>query len=259
MKLQGSIDRRDRRLLMIVAVCAICATVLIAIVHPEEEADSFTPSTYSSAPHGAKAALLLLQQLGYHSEQSERPLDEVAAGADAHTVLILAEPVRAPSAQEAAAVRRVLEHGGRVLAAGFLSATAIPEENLDSESPPQLLRGICEAQPLGFSSLTRGGNLLIRDVHEAAGDGETEALVSAGLRKYKGVDADNVAVDVDERSSGIAGIDGRVCLDIDHRRIRIDLARHGRNYAEGDRVAQTFRTAEGENDLSLADIPIERE
>jgi hypothetical protein len=161
---RASLDRRDRRLLIIVAVCAICATVLIAIVHPEEEADSFVPSTYSSAPHGAKGALLLLRQLGYRSEQSERPLDEVAADADAHTVLILAEPSRAPSEQETAAVRHVLERGGRVLGAGFMSAAAIPDENLDSESPPQLLRGICEAQPLGFSSPTRGGKLVMRDV-----------------------------------------------------------------------------------------------
>jgi hypothetical protein len=159
-----SLDRRDRRLLIIVAVCAICATALIAIVHPEEEADSFVPSTYSSAPHGAKGALLLLRQLGYRSEQSERPLDEVAADADAHTVLILAEPSRAPSEQETAAVRHVLERGGRVLAAGFMSAAAIPDESLDSESPPQLLRGICEAQPLGFSPLARGGKLVMRDV-----------------------------------------------------------------------------------------------
>jgi hypothetical protein len=161
---RASLDRRDRRLLIIVAVCAICATVLIAIVHPEEEADSFVPSTYSSAPHGAKAALFLLRQLGYSSEQSERPIADVAESADAHTVLVLAEPSRAPSEQETAAVRRLLERGGRVLAAGFMSAPAIPEENLDSESPSQLLRGICEAQPLGFSSLTRGGKLVMRDV-----------------------------------------------------------------------------------------------
>jgi Domain of unknown function (DUF4350) len=164
MKLQTSIDRRDRRLLSVVGVCALCATVLIAIVHPEQEQDTFIPSTYSSAPHGAKAALLLLRQLGYGSEQSDRPLEEVAAAAGTHTVLILAEPARAPNAQETAAVRRVLEHGGRVLAAGFLSAAAIPDENLDSQSPPQLLRGICEAQPIGFSPLTRGGKLVMRDV-----------------------------------------------------------------------------------------------
>jgi hypothetical protein len=164
MRLQTSLDRRDRRLLMFVAVCGICAAVLIAIVHPEEEKDSFIPSTYSSAPHGAKAAFLLLRQLGYLSEQSEQPLDDVAARANAHTVLILAEPARAPIERESAAVRRILERGGRVLAAGFLSAAAIPEENLDSASTPQLLRGICEAQPLGFSSLTRGGKLVMRDV-----------------------------------------------------------------------------------------------
>jgi hypothetical protein len=122
------------------------------------------PSTYSSAPHGAKAAYLLLARLGYRVERSEGSLDSLADTTDAHTVLILAEPSRAPSRQEAAAVRRVLARGGRVLATGFLSAAALPDENLDSKSPPQLIGGICEAEPVSFSPLATGGKVVMRGV-----------------------------------------------------------------------------------------------
>jgi hypothetical protein len=142
----------------------LCSTVLLGLVHPEEQPDSYVPSTYSATPHGAKAEYLLLARLGYPVARSEGPLDSVAEGADAHTVLILAEPTRAPSQQEIAGVRRVLERGGRVLAAGFLSAVLVPEENLDSQSPTQLIGGVCEAEPVGFSRLASGGKVVMRGV-----------------------------------------------------------------------------------------------
>jgi Domain of unknown function (DUF4350) len=164
MKLLGSLDRRDQRLLLITAVLALCTTVLLVLVHPQEQEDIYIPSTYSTAPHGAKAAYLLLARLGYRVGRNEGPLDSIADTADANTVLILAEPTRAPSQQEAAAVRRVLARGGRVLAAGFLAAAAVPDENLDNQSPPQLVGGICEAEPVGFSPLAAGGKVVMRGI-----------------------------------------------------------------------------------------------
>ena len=155
---------RDQRLLLITAVLALCTTVLLVLVHPEEQADNYIPSTYSTTPHGAKAAYLLLARLGYRVERTRDRSTLSPIAADAHTVLILAEPTRAPSQQEAAAVRRVLGRGGRVLAAGFLAAAAVPDENLDNQSPPQLVGGICEAEPVGFSPLAAGGKVVMRGV-----------------------------------------------------------------------------------------------
>jgi hypothetical protein len=164
MKLLASLDRRDRQLMLIAAVLVLCTTVLLVLVHPEEQPDNYIPSTYSTAPHGAKAAYLLLAGLGYRMERSEGPLDSTADTADVHTVLILAQPTRAPSQREMAAVQRVLARGGRVLAAGFLAAAALPDENLDNQSPPQLVGGICEAAPVGFSPLAAGGKVVMRGV-----------------------------------------------------------------------------------------------
>jgi hypothetical protein len=164
MKLLASLDQRDRRLLLITAALVLCTIVLLVLVHPEEQPDSYIPSTYSAAPHGAKAAYLLLSRLGYLVTRSEGPLDSVAAKADARTVLILAEPTRAPSQQETAAIGHVLASGGRVLAAGFLAAAVVPDEDLDNESPPQLIGGVCEAEPVGFSPLSAGGKVVMRNI-----------------------------------------------------------------------------------------------
>jgi hypothetical protein len=164
MKLLASLDQRDRRLLLITAALVLGTIVLLVLVHPEEQPDSYIPSTYSAAPHGAKAAYLLLGRLGYLVTRSEGPLDSVAAKADAHTVLILAEPTRAPSQHETAAIGRVLASGGRVLAAGFLAAAVVPDEDLDNQSPPQLIGGVCEAEPVGFSPLTAGGKVVMRGI-----------------------------------------------------------------------------------------------
>jgi hypothetical protein len=45
-----------------------------------------------------------------------------------------------------------------------LAASAVPEENLDNQSPPQLLGGVCEAEPVGFSPLAAGGKVVMRGV-----------------------------------------------------------------------------------------------
>ena len=164
MSLVASLDSRDRKLLLITAVIVLCTTVLVVLVHPQEQSDDSIPSTYSATPRGAKAAYLLLARLGYRVERSEGPLSTVADTADAHTVLVLAEPTRAPNQQERAAVRQVLARGGRVLAAGFLAAAAVPDENLDNQPPTQLVAGICEAEPVSFSSLAAGGKVVMRGV-----------------------------------------------------------------------------------------------
>ena len=164
MRLLGSLEPRDRHLLTVALALIVCAAVLVAWVRPSEEVDSYIPSAYSTAPHGAKAAYLLLERLDYREERNERPLAAVAATADAHTVLILAGPVRAPSRQEMDAVAQVLARGGRVLAAGFQAATALPEENLEQQTPPALLGGICQAKPATLLPMAAGGPVMMRDV-----------------------------------------------------------------------------------------------
>src|SRR5258708_7820638 len=49
--------------------------------------------------------------------------------------------------------------------------------------------------------------------HHVHGNREADALRAAGAREDRGVDADQAAVDVDQRAAGVARIDRRVGLD----------------------------------------------
>ena len=167
MKLLATLDRRDRRLLGITAAVVLCTIVLLVLVHPQEEQDTGVPSTYATAPHGAKAAFLLLQRLGYRVERSEAPLPTIAEAAGPQTVLILAQPTRTANSKETAAVRQVLARGGRVLGAGYLAAALLPENSLNRDNPLKLVGAICEADPVGFSPLAAGGKFVMREVSYA--------------------------------------------------------------------------------------------
>ena len=131
----------ERRLLMITAVLVLCTTVLLVLVHPEEQPDSYfrrraLRRRTERRRHTCCSPVwaIALRDPRGHSTRCRR------CGC-AHR----SDPgraTRAPNQQEVAAVRHVLERGGRVLAAGFLSAALLPEENLDDQSPPRLIGGV---------------------------------------------------------------------------------------------------------------------
>ena len=68
-------------------------------------------------------------------------------------------------------------------------------------------------------------DLLHHALGEAHGDREADALVAAGAREDERVDADQVAVGVDERAAGVARIDRRVGLDEAAERVRRSRSR----------------------------------
>ena len=60
------------------------------------------------------------------------------------------------------------------------------------------------------------------------------------------------AVHIDQRASAVAGIDGSVGLQVGERLGGIGLAGERTDHAHGDRILQTFRTADGEHELADA-------
>src|SRR5690606_37821824 len=56
-------------------------------------------------------------------------------------------------------------------------------------------------------------NVADHPAYQIHGDGKTDALRAKLLCKYCGVDADEIAIGVDQRTAGIAEIDGSVGLD----------------------------------------------
>ena len=67
-----------------------------------------------------------------------------------------------------------------------------------------------------------------------------------------GVDSHHAAIRVHQRPAAVAGIDGRVGLDIDHGVVRLDLPPHRTHHAHADRVLQPQRISEGHDNLPLA-------
>jgi Domain of unknown function (DUF4350) len=121
------LDAGDRRLLIGAGVAMVVLLALTFALAPAPAQQSIGyPSSYSPEWAGAKAAFLLLNQLGYHAERWERPPEELPAdGRD--TVLILAEPSEDPSNEERMAIREFVSDGGKVLALGGAAAKLAPD------------------------------------------------------------------------------------------------------------------------------------
>ncbi len=89
--------------------------------------------------------------------------------------------------------------------------------------------------------------LFVDDLSRVAGDGKADAFITAGPRFDHGIDADQVAFHVDQRTAGVAGVDGCVGLDVDHGTVGIELPVDRADDAKRDAVLQAKRTAEGKH------------
>ena len=119
MKFLSSLDPKDRRLLLWSLGIAITLALFIGFVLPNGNGnDNPLPSTYLAGQHGARAAYDSLLRAGYPIERWERPLGELAAIADSHTVVIFAQPFTRER-EDVKAVSQIIERGGRVLSTGF--------------------------------------------------------------------------------------------------------------------------------------------
>ena len=147
----GSLDAKDRRMLLWCLGIAMCLAVAIGFLLPSANSNSNPlPSTYLSGQHGARAAYETLLRSNYAIERWERPLTDLAATAGPETVVIFAEPLtREPANLKA--VRQILERGGRVLSTGFWGAFLLPGEAGDT--PDEFNFAACKLDPEGLDAL----------------------------------------------------------------------------------------------------------
>jgi hypothetical protein len=87
------------------------------------------PSSYSTEWAGAKAAFLVLQQIGYGTERWEQPPQSLPEDPQ-DTTLILAEPFERGTNSDREAVTRFIRAGGRLLAIGANAAAFAPEASM---------------------------------------------------------------------------------------------------------------------------------
>jgi len=123
----GNLDASDRRLLIGAAAVMLVLVVATYALGPAPSATPAEyPSSYSPAWAGAKAAFLLLQDVGYQAVRWDRPpadLPENPRG----SILILADPFAGGASDDRMAIRTYLYGGGRVLAIGASATALIPD------------------------------------------------------------------------------------------------------------------------------------
>ena len=84
--------------------------------------------------------------------------------------------------------------------------------------------------------------------HRAVGrHRKADADRAAGRRNDRGVDADDFAIEVEQRAAGIAAVNGGVGLNVIVVRPRIDVAVARRDDAGGHRAAEAERIADGDD------------
>lgn len=147
----------DSRILIAVTAAVAVVVVIGAFFAPAHEDNDFTPSTYNSGSHGAKAAFLLLGALGYKTDRWDRPSKDLSEVDAPHTTLILAEAYPFDLLKEKPGIASFLKRGGRVLATGVMSATMLP---VSSIAPPnRMYTDLCDTTPQGLSPMARAGRI----------------------------------------------------------------------------------------------------
>lgn len=124
--MQGQLTAGDRKLLgWTGAVLAVLLAASVLVAPVQDEGLDAPPSSYSSSSAGARAAWLLIQELGYPArrwEQSVVDLPDPGRG----VTLILAEPTQEPTEAERAAILRFVRSGGRILFCGGRVSSFVP-------------------------------------------------------------------------------------------------------------------------------------
>jgi hypothetical protein len=155
----------DRRVVLWLAGGVLLLIVLTAVFAPVTRDDDVTPSTYNSGTHGAKAAYLILESLGYGVSRSDQPLAAILDGVDApHTTLVLAgpnAPTETSQKREYASVERFLESGGRVFSTGFFGAYFLPGGRTGEASA--FIEGLCHTTSEGHSAYAEAGSIDLYD------------------------------------------------------------------------------------------------
>jgi Domain of unknown function (DUF4350) len=114
--MQRAFKTGDLIFLGVALVVMIGLTTISYVISPPQSVGA-RGSTYSAQEQGAKAAFLLLKQLGYRVERSYEPIAAITAKPST-TVLVLASPARRASLQDVRALRSFIEAGGVVVATG---------------------------------------------------------------------------------------------------------------------------------------------
>jgi hypothetical protein len=152
------------KFLLIFCGCVVGLIVLTGILAPARQDNDPTPSTWNSGREGAKAAWLLLGQLGYREVRWERPEAELAGVDAARATLVLADP--SPSIavleekQRQQPFEDFLRRGGWIVATGQVAPLLLPDAKVEFAN--RFYDALCDTTPEGPDPLARAGSLSMR-------------------------------------------------------------------------------------------------
>ena len=116
--MSAGLDRTDRFILIGAGALVLVLAIATSLLTPSRRGGrTGFPSSSSTSWDGAKAAYLLLEDLGYDIGRWDRSPTDLESESD-KDVLILANPLQPPTSEETTALRRFLEGGGRIVATG---------------------------------------------------------------------------------------------------------------------------------------------
>jgi Domain of unknown function (DUF4350) len=126
--MSGRARTSDLTILIVAGVVVVLLAALSFAIAPGAGLPVLSGSSYTADLAGAKAAYLLLEELGYHVERSIEPLAALSRDPK-RTVIVLVDPLGQPSKRDVAALRAFVENGGTVLAAGALTGLFVPQSH----------------------------------------------------------------------------------------------------------------------------------
>ncbi len=157
MKLFASLDPKDRKLLLICLATVVVLAVLTGLfARNQNRDDNRVPSSYLTGRHGARAVYDTLEASGYSLERWEQPLSDLAARADASTVVIFAEPMLEHT-EDIKAVDEIVKRGGRVLVTGIAGGQLVPGGAVRPSQQFQMAS--CKLAPEGLAPLASSGEV----------------------------------------------------------------------------------------------------
>lgn len=137
---------RDRRIGFIILAVMLILIVGVSVLIPASGDNDPSPTTYNSGSAGAKAAYLLMTDIGYDAERWESPTSNLSQLDAANTTLILADPDFPENARPIQAqLAAFLARGGRVLATGRSGAYLLPGGR--TTNPSRIFKTVCQTTP----------------------------------------------------------------------------------------------------------------
>lgn len=147
----------DMRVILWVCGGVLGLILVAAFLAPAREDNDPTPSTWNSGSAGAKAAYLLLGELGYAAERWDKPAAALNSVDAEHTTLVLAEPGFSDIGKEKAGIADFLNRGGRVVATGAVSSLILPDAHVGM--PGHIYTALCYTTPQSLSAMGRAGQI----------------------------------------------------------------------------------------------------